>query len=126
MSIDRRTEAGFTLIEIMVALAVFSLAAMALIRLEGAAIRSAGTVDETVMAQIVARNVAIDAVTDARAPTLGASSGVEANGKRQWRWTRNVAATGDQRIVRIDVTVRDQAGRQAAQLTMVRPPDMAS
>ncbi|WP_333994239.1 type IV pilus modification PilV family protein [Sphingomonas sp. 22R3R2A-7] len=35
----RRPERGFTLIEIMVALAVFSLAAMALVRLESATIR---------------------------------------------------------------------------------------
>ena len=124
MSTAKRSPDGFTLIEIMVALAVFSLAAMALIRLEGAAIRSAGTVDETVMAQIVARNIAVEAVIDARAPALGVSNGVEANGKHQWRWSRNIAATGDQRILRVDVTVSDQSGRQAARLTMVRPPDM--
>ena len=39
---SRKREEGFTLIEMMVALAVFSLAAMALIRLEGATIRSTG------------------------------------------------------------------------------------
>ena len=40
---SRAGEEGFTLIEIMVALAVFSLAAMALVRLESATIRAPGS-----------------------------------------------------------------------------------
>ena len=113
-------ERGFTLIEMMVALAVFSLAALALVRLEGATIRGATTLDTTLMAQIVARNVAYTAMTDARAPTLGAASGVERNGGRSWAWTRVVTPTGDARILKIDVTVLDPKGRSAGHLTVVR------
>lgn len=119
-----RSERGFTLIEIMVALAVFSLAALALVRLEGATIRGAALVDSATMAQIVARNVAIEAMTDPRAPALGRASGVEVNGGRPWRWTRAVRPTGDASILRIDVTVADQAGSVLGRLTMVRPPDV--
>jgi general secretion pathway protein I len=111
---------GFTLIEIMVALAVFSLAALALIRLEGATIRGATILDSTLTAQLVARNVAIEAVTDARPPTLGDTSGVETNGGRSWSWSRHVEATGDARILRIDVTVADPAGVRQGRITMVR------
>jgi general secretion pathway protein I len=111
---------GFTLIEIMVALAVFSLAALALIRLEGATIRGATILDSTLTAQIVARNVAIEAVTDARPPTLGDTNGVETNGGRSWSWSRHVEATGDARILKIDVTVTDPAGVRQGRITMVR------
>jgi len=116
----RLAERGFTLIEMMVALAVFSLAALALIRLEGATIRGASTLDTTLMAQIVARNVAYTAMTDARAPTLGVASGIERNGGRPWSWTRVVQPTGDARILKIDVTVMDPSGRSAGHLTVVR------
>jgi len=116
----RPSERGFTLIEMMVALAVFSLAALALIRLESATIRGASTLDTTFMAHIVARNVAYTAMTDARAPTLGTASGVEQNGGRSWAWTREVKPTGDARILRIDVTVLDPSGRNAGRLTVVR------
>lgn len=121
-AVDSRAAAtrGFTLIEMMVALAVFSLAALALIRLEGATIRGAAMLDTTLMGQTVARNVAIEAMTDARAPTIGTASGSEINGGRSWAWTRVVQRTGDARILRIDVTVLDESGRAAGHLTMVR------
>lgn len=104
----------------MVALAVFSLAALALIRLEGATIRGATILDSTLTAQLVARNVAIEAVTDARPPTIGDTSGTETNGGRSWQWTRHVEPTGDARILRIDVTVADSAGVRQGRITMVR------
>lgn len=111
---------GFTLIEMMVALAVFSLAALALIRLEGATIRGAATLDTTLMAQTVARNVAIEALTDTRAPTIGTATGTEHNGGRDWSWTRVVGPSGDTRILRIEVSVADAAGRNAGHLSVIR------
>ena len=111
---------GFTLIEMMVALAVFSLAALALIRLEGATIRGAASLDTTLMAQTVARNVAIEALTDARPPAIGTATGIEQNGGRGWAWTRATQPTGDVRILRIDVSVMDASGRSAGHLTVVR------
>jgi general secretion pathway protein I len=117
---ERRSADGFTLIEMMVALAVFALAALALIRLEGATIRGASMLDATLTGQMVARNVAIEAVTDAKPPVRGAASGVAENGGKAWRWTRIVTPTGDPRVLRIDVAVVDDAGRPAGRLTMVR------
>jgi general secretion pathway protein I len=116
-----RAERGFTLIEIMVALAVFSLAAMALVRLESATIRGASILDETLVAQMVARNVAIDAVTAAQPPTAGRVTGVETNGGQAWTWTRQVSALGGSSVLRIDVSVADRTGTQLGRLTMVRP-----
>ena len=118
----RSAEHGFTLIEVMVALAVFSLAAMALLRLQGATVRGATVIDRTMLARAVARNVAIAAITDAQAPTPGATRGVEVNGGTPWTWTRTATPTGDASIVRIDVAVADADGRVVGRATMVRPP----
>lgn len=122
-AVRRRGRAnGFTLVEVMVALAVFSLAALALVRLEGATIRSTALLGDTIVAQMVARNVAVEAITQPRAPALGRAGGVEQNGGRVWRWVREVRPTGDSRILRIDVAVMDAAGRPLGRLTMIRPP----
>lgn len=109
----------------MVALAVFSLAAMALIRLEGATIRGAAILDSTMIAQIVARNVAIEAISDARPPAIGVAHGVEQNGGRAWHWTRTTAPTGDSRILRIDVGVADAEGTMQGRMTVIRPATVA-
>lgn len=109
----------------MVALAVFSLAALALLRLEGATLRSTGILQSTLLAQMVARNVAIDTVTSAQAPVNGRSSGAEQNGGRVWRWTRDVQPTGDASVQRIDVAVADERGAVLGRMTMVRPPTTA-
>lgn len=117
--LDRR---GFTLLEMMVALVVLSLAALALIRLEGATIRSAQVLDERLMAQTVARNIAVEALTDAQPPVLGEARGVEQNGGRDWSWTRQTAPLGDQGALRLDIKVADARGTTQGSLIVVRPP----
>lgn len=112
---------GFTLLEMMVALVVLSLAALALIRLEGATIRSAQILDSRLLAQTVARNVAVEALTDAQPPLLGEARGIEQNGGRAWNWTRQAAALGDQGAVRLDVRVADAKGITQGALIVVRP-----
>ena len=117
----RSAENGFTLIEMLVALAVFSLAALALLRLEGATLASTYELDRRTIAQIVARNVAAETLTDPIAPTLGTTSGETANAGVPWRWTRETTRVGDQRVVRVDIVVADAAGQAMADLTIVRP-----
>ncbi|MDP1025977.1 type II secretion system minor pseudopilin GspI [Sphingomonas sp. KR1UV-12] len=121
-----RADAGFTLIEIMVALAVFSLAVLALVRLESATARGAGLIDETTVAQLVARNVAVEALTEAQPPAPGLTTGSEANGGRSWNWTRQVSSAGDARVMRVDVAVSNLAGQQVGRITMIRPPSAAA
>jgi general secretion pathway protein I len=117
-----REQRGFTLIEIMVALAVFSLAVLALLRLESATIRGAQILDTTVAAGMVAQSVAVDAMTSARPPVAGNQRGIDVNGGRRWAWTRNVGAIGDGQVMRIDVAVTDpRGGTVLARATMVRP-----
>jgi general secretion pathway protein I len=113
-------EHGFTLIEMMVALAVFSLAALALLRLESATIRGAGIIDDTLLAETVARNVAIEALTDAQPPAIGTARGIEQNGGRAWSWTRDVRPVGGGRVLSISVAVAAPGGGTLGRLTMIR------
>ena len=115
---------GFTLIEIMVALAVFSLAVLALLRLESATLRGARVLDDSLIAGIVARNVANDAVTEARPPVAGRTSGSEVDAGRTWNWVRRVTPTGNSSVVRIDVAVSNRAGQVVGRTTAIRPPDV--
>jgi general secretion pathway protein I len=114
-------ENGFTLIELMVALAIFSLAALALLRLEGATLKSTATIADRAVGQIVVRNLAVQVLTDARSPALGTADGVVVNAGRTWRWTRETKRTADERIVRVDLHVTDDAGQASGALSLARP-----
>jgi general secretion pathway protein I len=116
----RDREAGFTLVEMMVALAVFSLAALALLRLEGATVKSTGLLQDQAIAQMVARNIAVETLSDPVAPAFGEQRGTVVNAGRQWTWLRRTGRSPEPRIQMIDVVVRDARGRQAARLTLFR------
>ncbi len=115
-----RGDGGFTLVEVLVALAIFSLAALALLRLQGASLTGAARLDERTVAAIVAKSVAVEAMTDDPAPAFGSASGEVVNAGRRWRWSRTVAKLPDTRLARIDIRVGPAGGGTAASLTLVR------
>lgn len=117
---DRRGEAGFTLLEMLVALSVFSLAALALIRLQGVTIRTAADLDSKVLAQMVARNLMVGWQTDPQPPSLGEANGEVENAGQSWRWTREATKLDDQRLMRVDVRVEGPNSPAPAVLTFVR------
>jgi general secretion pathway protein I len=111
---------GFTLIEMLVALAVFSLAALALLRLEGATVSTTALLQEQALAQIVARNLAVEALTDPQPPAFGATRGEAVNAGRKWRWVRVVGRSPEPRIQQIRIEVRSERGPESANLTLFR------
>jgi len=117
---SRSAQQGFTLLEMLVALAVFSLAALALVRLQGVTLRTAADLDSKALGQIVARNLMVETQTDPTPPAIGEADGEVENGGRRWRWRRVVKATDDKRLLQVDVTVDGQPGASRAVLSFVR------
>ena len=116
----RADDRGFTLLEMLVALSIISIAALTLVRLDAYAVRSAGDIDERTVAGIVAQNRAVEIWTDPAPPTIGASAVGVANAGRNWRIEQRVARTADDGLLRIDLIVRPESGRGQAALTIVR------
>jgi general secretion pathway protein I len=118
-AVDPR-EAGFTLVEMLVALAIFSLAALALLRLEGATVSSTARLQEQALAQMVARNLAVEALTDPVPPALGEQRGEAVNAGRRWFWARRTGRSPEPRILQIRIEVTSDRGSDAASLTLFR------
>ena len=117
----RRDERGFTLIEMLVALSIFSLAALALIRLQAFTARNAAELELRVVAQSVVRNRSVEILTDPRPPSLGSTKGQVENGGRTWQWQQEARLTEDERFVQIEIMATDMASGAPASLTILRP-----
>lgn len=116
-----RAEQGFTLLEMLVAMAVLSLGALALLNLAGENTRTAGALEQRFFASVVAENRALEALTAPVPPALGEERGADRAGRETWRWTRRVSAAGEG-MLRVDVRVAGPGDRTAGEVTAFRGP----
>lgn len=116
-----RDELGFTLLEMLVALTVLSVAVLALVNLAGENIRSESMIEARVFANVVAENRAVEALTSLQSPAPGAANGTEEAANRIWRWMRKVSTTLDADILRVDIQVKGSNDDQVlSEITVFR------
>lgn len=117
---SRSAEYGFTLIEMLVAISVFAIAALALLRLDAYAVATAADLSSKAGAQMIAENTAALIASDPAAPVRGSKSATVSNGGRSFVVAQTVAPTDDARLVRVDILVREVGGTGRAGLTLVK------
>jgi len=96
---------GFTLLEVLIALAVVALAMLALTRTATMQVRDFDALRERTLASWIAANVLTETRLATALPSTGKSDGRVEFAARSWRWTRDVRATADPEIRRIDIQV---------------------
>jgi general secretion pathway protein I len=111
---------GFTLLELLVALAVFSIAALALLRLDAVSIATATELKAREGAMLVAENEAARIQTDPAPPALGTATLRITNGGRSFLVAQSVTPTPDRRLLRVDLAVRGENVPSTARLTFIR------
>ena len=116
---SRTSPNGFTLVELLVALAIFAVAAMALMRLNLFAVSQTGALGDAQLATLVVENEAALALTDPRL-TVGQVQSAVINAGRSFDVARRVTPTDDKRLLRIDIAAVSRSGRGRATLTIVR------
>jgi len=109
----RKREDGFSLLEVVVAVAVFSLGALAVINVLGLGSRETVAGESRALAAIIAENQLAQAMAKTAPPAPGVSRGREEALSRSWDWEMRVGPSPEPRIIRIDVTVRASGGKQA-------------
>lgn len=98
-------ETGFTLIEILVAVAVLAIALGALIRGTGATASNAEHLRDKTFAHWVAMNRVAEQQLNPAWPGTGRSNGVAEMAGREWPWEQVVGTTPDGEIRRLTVRV---------------------
>lgn len=96
---------GFTLLEILVALAVLAVALTATIRVVGQSIDTAAALRERTIAQWVAEDRLARRLLDRAFPPIDTTTGTTEMGGGTWRWSEQVSATPVPKLRRIDVSV---------------------
>lgn len=100
-----KSQKGFTLIEVVVALAVLVIAMAALIKAAGGNAANQAYLEERTFANWVAANQLNNAHLGITAATQGVSEGNEVLAGREWHWRLELSATSDQQVLRADVEV---------------------
>ena len=112
-------QAGFTLIEVLVALVVVALGMGALLATLTSAANQTAQLRQRTVAQWVGLNQLTTVRLGTTAPALGSSEGsVEMAGQR-WSWQQVIADPGISGLRRVDVTVRVGEGKDSVAITTV-------
>ena len=97
---------GFTLIEVMLALAVFSIAGIALLNTSSNNARNIGHLESTMFANWVAANQLVEASLEKKWPPKNNLKGEVELASRVWFWQQKVLKTGDKDMRAIVMEVR--------------------
>lgn len=98
--------AGFTLIEVVVALGIFSVGVLALIHAQTENLTASGEVRDRVIADIVAENQLVESYLNTDVAGLRSDAGEINMVGRNWFWTRQVSSTDNPLIARIEINVK--------------------
>lgn len=102
-----QSDAGFTLVEVLAALAVFSIAALGILNVSSENITAAQRVDTKAFARIVAENRLFETLSHSRSHQIGIQTGIEEMGRRKWRWTQIIAETPNPLLLEVRVSVSE-------------------
>lgn len=114
---SKHQQRGFTLLEVMVALAVLAIVMGALIKVTDSYAFNAGYLQEKTLAQWIAENKAVEYQLMQEFPAVGSKSGETEMAKVDWQWRVKVSNTEDKRLRRLDISVALKQGDLDAPIT---------
>ncbi len=97
---------GFTLIEVLVALAIVAIALAAVARADAVSLESSAQVKERLFATWIAQNRLAELTARRSFPEIGTRSGSAAQAGRSFTWEEIVGPTPNENFRRVEIRVR--------------------
>lgn len=111
-------ERGFTLLEVLVALAILAIGVLAAMRATAMVTQAAGDLRDRQLANWVAQNRLAEIRAQGVFPAIGNGEGKAVQGGQAFRWRQEVSTTPNPLFRRVDVRVFAESGGNAlAQLS---------
>jgi general secretion pathway protein I len=111
---SRIRRGGFTLVEVLVALAIISIALLAALRVAGAGTNSVGDLRARLLAGWVAENVLAEQQARGEWLEPGIKRGTQHQGGIEFSWREDVIATPNVTFRRVDIRVFEAPGETYA------------
>ncbi|WP_369177956.1 type II secretion system minor pseudopilin GspI [Candidatus Thiodubiliella endoseptemdiera] len=94
---------GFTLIEVLVALSIVSIALIALIKLQSQSVKNLTYFKQKTLSNLVVSNLAVE--KRLVKPALGFANGTYVLGKQTWHWKTHTKPTPNTKIIQVSISV---------------------
>ncbi|MBE9561232.1 MAG: type II secretion system minor pseudopilin GspI [Proteobacteria bacterium] len=96
---------GFTLLEVLVALAILAIAMSAIIKVTSENAENASYLRDKTLAHWVAMNVLTEIQVRKEWPSIGRKEGIVKMAERKWYWFLKVSTTVDNELRRLEIKV---------------------
>lgn len=117
-----RSQHGFTLLEVLVALGVLAIAMGAILKAAAGSAANIGYLRDRTLASWVALNEANQFLLQSGLPGIGAQEGTDAMAGREWRWRVRVSGTDREDMRRLEITVylNDEDAAPLTEMTVLK------
>lgn len=116
-----RRAAGFTLLEVLIALAVLAVALAAALQTGTTSVAHSIHLRDKTFAHWVALNQAAELQLASAWPEIGESAGESEMGRRHWHWRARTSETADPDLRRVDLSAGPTRDASLATLTLFLP-----